>query len=46
VRAALDKLGVQYDVLAFEDEGHGILRTENRRVLYPRIAEFVKGAME
>lgn len=45
VRAALDNLGVQYDVLAFEDEGHGILRTENRRVLYPCIAEFFARAM-
>jgi dipeptidyl aminopeptidase/acylaminoacyl peptidase len=40
VRAALDRAGVDYAVLAFEDEGHGIHRPKNQRVLYRRLAEF------
>jgi dipeptidyl aminopeptidase/acylaminoacyl peptidase len=46
VRAALDKLGIQYEMLTFQDEGHGIMRPKNRRVLYARIAEFFMRAME
>lgn len=44
VREALDKAGIKYDVLAFEDEGHGISRRKNQAVLYPRLAEFFGGA--
>ena len=44
VRAALDRLGVKYEVLAFDDEGHGVLRTKNRRVLYKRIVDFFEQA--
>ena len=40
VRAALDRAGVAYDVLEFPDEGHGIGRPGNQRVLYPRLAAF------
>jgi dipeptidyl aminopeptidase/acylaminoacyl peptidase len=40
VRAALDQAGVEYELLVFEDEGHGIARPKNHRVLYPRLAEF------
>ncbi len=44
VRAALDAAGVPYDLLAFEDEGHGIAKPANQRVLYPRLAEFFAAA--
>jgi dipeptidyl aminopeptidase/acylaminoacyl peptidase len=40
VRAALDAAGIPYGVLAFEDEGHGIMRPTNRRTLYLRLAAF------
>jgi dipeptidyl aminopeptidase/acylaminoacyl peptidase len=43
VRAALDGAGVEYELLAFEDEGHGIARPRNQRVLYHRLAEFCGG---
>lgn len=40
VRAALDAAGVKYEVLTFADEGHGIMKPANRKVLYRRLAEF------
>ena len=40
VREALDRAGVRYEVLAFEDEGHGIARPKNQRTLYLRLADF------
>jgi len=36
----LDKFGIAYELLNFEDEGHGISKVENLRVLYLRLAEF------
>jgi dipeptidyl aminopeptidase/acylaminoacyl peptidase len=44
VRTALDQAGVPYDVLAFEDEGHGIGRPKNQKTLYLRLAEFFRAA--
>jgi dipeptidyl aminopeptidase/acylaminoacyl peptidase len=44
VRTALDQAGVPYDVLAFEDEGHGIGRPKNQRTLLLRLAEFFRAA--
>lgn len=44
VREALDQAGVPYDVLAFADEGHGIMRPRNQKVLYRRMAEFFADA--
>ncbi len=44
VREALDQAGVPYDVLAFADEGHGIMRPKNQKVLYRRLAAFFVGA--
>jgi dipeptidyl aminopeptidase/acylaminoacyl peptidase len=44
VSAALDKGGVDYDVLAFEDEGHGILKPRNQRTLYLRLVDFFEKA--
>jgi dipeptidyl aminopeptidase/acylaminoacyl peptidase len=40
VRRALEQAGVEYELLTFEDEGHGIAKPKNHRVLYPRLAEF------
>lgn len=37
---ALERAGIPHEILAFEDEGHGIARPKNHRVLYPRLAEF------
>lgn len=37
---ALERAGIVYELLAFEDEGHGIARPKNHGVLYPRLAEF------
>lgn len=36
----LQRAGVEYQILAFEDEGHGVHRRENQRILYRRLAEF------
>jgi dipeptidyl aminopeptidase/acylaminoacyl peptidase len=44
VRAALDQAGVPYEILAFEDEGHGIGRPKNQKTLYLRLAEFFRAA--
>ncbi len=41
---ALDEHGVPYELLAFEDEGHGIVRPENLKVLYSHLADFFKVA--
>jgi len=40
VVAALEKAGVAYELLVFEDEGHGIYKRQNQKVLYQRLAEF------
>jgi dipeptidyl aminopeptidase/acylaminoacyl peptidase len=37
---ALDATGVPYEVLTFDDEGHGIRRRENQRDLYMTLARF------
>ncbi|WP_456410805.1 S9 family peptidase [Oceanithermus sp.] len=44
VRRALDAAGVPYELLVFEDEGHGIRKKENRRTLYRRLADFFEAA--
>lgn len=44
VEEALKEAGVEYDVLGFEDEGHGIYKPHNQRVLYPRVVEFFERA--
>jgi dipeptidyl aminopeptidase/acylaminoacyl peptidase len=40
VREALTAAGVPYQLLTFEDEGHGIGKPKNQKVLYLRLAEF------
>jgi dipeptidyl aminopeptidase/acylaminoacyl peptidase len=44
VKAELDKAGVEYQVLTFDNEGHGIGRPENIRTLYLRLVEFFSEA--
>ena len=40
VRAVLDAAGIPYDTLEFADEGHGIARPANQRILYARLGAF------
>jgi dipeptidyl aminopeptidase/acylaminoacyl peptidase len=44
VRKRLDAAGKKYEVLVFEDEGHGIGRPANRKVLLKRLGEFFAAA--
>ena len=44
VTKALEELGIPYELLTFEDEGHGIARPKNLKVLYPRLAAFFEEA--
>ena len=43
---ALGREGIPYDLLTFEDEGHGISRPWNLKVLYPRLADFFEKAFD
>ena len=45
-RAALDDAKIPYEVLAFEDEGHGISLPTNQRTLYRRLATFFGEAFD
>jgi dipeptidyl aminopeptidase/acylaminoacyl peptidase len=40
VRQRLDQQKIPYELLVFEDEGHGISRPANEAILYPRMADF------
>jgi dipeptidyl aminopeptidase/acylaminoacyl peptidase len=40
VREALDQAGVPYQMLTFDDEGHGISKPRNQKTLYLRLAQF------
>ncbi len=44
VKLALDNAGIAYETLTFADEGHGIDRTENKRILYQRLVAFFSTA--
>jgi dipeptidyl aminopeptidase/acylaminoacyl peptidase len=44
VRKRLDAAGKAYEVLVFDDEGHGIGRPANRKVLLKRLAAFFAAA--
>jgi dipeptidyl aminopeptidase/acylaminoacyl peptidase len=41
---ALREHGIPYELLNFEDEGHGISKVENQRTLYLRLVNFFKEA--
>lgn len=40
VEVKLKKLNIAYEKLVFKDEGHGISRLENKKILYKRLADF------
>ena len=44
-REALDAAKRPYEVLTFKDEGHGIRRRANRRILWRRLADFFEAAL-
>ena len=41
-----DAAGIRHELLVFEDEGHGIVKPKNQRVLYARLAEFFATAFD
>ncbi len=41
----LDAEGIGYELLIFEDEGHGILKTKNQKVLFKKMADFFSKAL-
>jgi dipeptidyl aminopeptidase/acylaminoacyl peptidase len=43
--AGLRARGAQVNYMRFEDEGHGLIKLENRLVAYPAIAEFLEGVL-
>ncbi|MCA0452902.1 MAG: prolyl oligopeptidase family serine peptidase [Chloroflexi bacterium] len=46
VKKALDKAGIEYEMLVFDNEGHGIDRPENLRTLYTHLAAFFTQAFD
>jgi dipeptidyl aminopeptidase/acylaminoacyl peptidase len=44
VEAALTRAGIRYETLLFDDEGHGIRKPKNLRVLYQRLIAFFAAA--
>ena len=45
VRTRLEEKGIAYDLLVFDDEGHGIIKPENQERLYKRLADFFERAL-
>ena len=45
VREVLEKEGKSYEVLKFDDEGHGISRPKNQKVLYLSLLKFFERAL-
>lgn len=46
VKEKLDQSEIEYQLLAFDDEGHGIGRPKNQKMLCLRLAEFFREAFE
>lgn len=44
VEAALQRAGIAYETLVFADEGHGVRKPANLRVLYARLIDFFAAA--
>jgi dipeptidyl aminopeptidase/acylaminoacyl peptidase len=44
VSVALQSAGIEYELLAFDDEGHGIAKPKNQKTLYLRLLDFFSGA--
>ena len=45
VREKLAQYNIPYELLVFDDEGHGILKPANQEKLYPALADFFEWAM-
>lgn len=45
VKARLEEHDIAYDLLVFEDEGHGIIKLENQARLFARLADFFDEAL-
>jgi len=45
IKRKLDENRIKYDLLVFEDEGHGILKTKNQKILFKEIADFFTKAL-
>ncbi|CAA9429785.1 Probable dipeptidyl anminopeptidase [uncultured Rubrobacteraceae bacterium] len=46
VTKALQRENIPHELLTFEDEGHGIARPKNLKILYPRLADFFSNAFD
>ena len=46
VTEVLHRENIPYELLTFEDEGHGIARPENLHTLYPRVTDFFQRAFD
>ena len=44
--AALDAAGIPYELLTFDNEGHGIWKRDNRRTLFERLTQFFAAAFD
>jgi dipeptidyl aminopeptidase/acylaminoacyl peptidase len=40
VREALENASICYEILEFEDEGHGISKPQNQKILYKALLDF------
>ncbi|UCG36781.1 MAG: S9 family peptidase, partial [Candidatus Bathyarchaeota archaeon] len=45
VKKKLDELGIKYDELVFKDEGHGIVKAKNQKILLKEVADFFTEAL-
>lgn len=45
VRERLHQYKIPYDLLVFDDEGHGIIKSTNQAALYTRLSEFFNRAL-
>lgn len=46
MKRELNEKQITYDLLVFEDEGHGILKTRNQKILFKKIIDFFIEALE
>ncbi len=46
VKKKLEEHSIKFDLLTFDDEGHGILKVKNQKVLFKRIADFIDEALQ
>jgi dipeptidyl aminopeptidase/acylaminoacyl peptidase len=46
VQERLDTHGIPYELLVFNDEGHGIIKPANQEILYSRLANFFERAFK